>query len=407
MLKCGLLGQKLGHSYSPAIHGMLAGYDYQLFEREPEQLEDFLKNGDWDGINVTIPYKKAVLPYCAELSDTARRIGSVNTIVRRPDGSLYGDNTDAYGFESLVKKSGIQVQGKKALVLGSGGASVTVVAVLKLLGAESVTVISRGGEDNYDNLAKHADAQIIANTTPVGMYPNNGQAAVDLAQFPQCEGVLDVVYNPARTALLLQAEKLGIPCAGGLYMLVAQAKRSSELFTGSSIPDSEIGRIEKVLSGQMKNIVLVGMPSSGKSTLAAALGEKLGRPVYEADALIEQEADMDIPAIFARYGEGHFRALETEILSRLGKLSGAVISTGGGCVTREENYDLLHQNGTIVWLQRGTEKLDKTGRPLSLKNDLNEMYQKREPMYRRFADAAVDNNGSVKATLEQILEVLQ
>lgn len=407
MLKCGLLGQKLGHSYSPAIHGMLAGYGYQLFEREPEQLEDFLKNGPWDGINVTIPYKKAVLPYCAELSDTARRIGSVNTIVRRPDGSLYGDNTDAYGFESLVRKSGIQVQGKKALVLGSGGASVTVVAVLKALGAESVIVISRGGEDNYDNLSKHADAQIIANTTPVGMYPNNGQAAVDLALFPQCEGVLDVVYNPARTALLLQAEKLGIPCAGGLYMLVAQAKRSSELFTGSSIPDSEIGRIEKVLSGQMKNIVLVGMPSSGKSTLAAALGEKLGRPVYEADALIEQEAGMDIPAIFAQYGEGHFRALETEILSRLGKLSGAVISTGGGCVTREENYDLLHQNGTIVWLQRGTENLDKTGRPLSLKNDLNEMYQKREPMYRRFADAAVDNNGSVEATLTQILEVLQ
>ena len=407
MLKCGLLGQKLGHSYSPAIHGMLADYDYQLFEREPEQLEDFLKNGPWDGINVTIPYKKAVLPYCAELSDTARRIGSVNTIIRRPDGSLYGDNTDAYGFESLVKKSGIDVRGKKALVLGSGGASVTVVAVLKMLGAESVTVISRGGEDNYDNLEKHADARIIANTTPVGMYPNNGQAAVDLTRFPQCEGVLDVVYNPAHTALLLQAEKLGIPCAGGLYMLVAQAKRSSELFTGSSIPDSEIGRIEKVLSGRMKNIVLVGMPSSGKSTLAAALGETLGRPVYEADALIEQEAGMDIPAIFAQYGEGHFRALETEVLSRLGKLSGAVISTGGGCVTREENYDLLHQNGTILWLKRSTEKLDKTGRPLSLKNDLNEMYQKREPLYRRFADAAVDNNGSVEDTLAQLLEVLQ
>ena len=407
MLKCGLLGQKLGHSYSPAIHGMLADYDYQLFEREPEQLEDFLKNGPWDGINVTIPYKKAVLPYCAELSDTARRIGSVNTIVRRPDGSLYGDNTDAYGFESLVKKSGIDVRGKKALVLGSGGASVTVVAVLKMLGAESVTVISRGGEDNYDNLDKHADARIIANTTPVGMYPNNGQAAVDLAQFPRCEGVLDVVYNPAHTALLLQAEKLGIPRAGGLYMLVAQAKRSSELFTGRTIPDSEIGRIEKVLSGRMKNIVLVGMPSSGKSTLAAALGEKLGRPVYEADALIEQEAGMDIPAIFAQGGEESFRKLETEILSRLGKLSGAVISTGGGCVTREENYDLLHQNGTILWLKRGTEKLDKTGRPLSLKNDLNEMYQKREPMYRRFADAAVDNNGSVEDTLAQLLEVLQ
>lgn len=407
MLKCGLLGQKLRHSYSPAIHSMLADYDYQLFEREPEQLEDFLKNGGWDGINVTIPYKKAVLPYCAALSDTARRIGSVNTIVRRPDGSLYGDNTDAYGFESLVGKSGMEVRGKKALVLGSGGASVMAVAVLKALGAESVTVISRSGEDNYDNLEKHAEARIIANTTPVGMYPNNGQAAVDLRRFPRCEGVLDVVYNPARTALLLQAEKLGIPRAGGLYMLVAQAKRSSELFTGRSIPDSEIGRIEAVLSGQMKNIVLVGMPSSGKSTLAAALGEKLGRPVYEADALIQQEAGMDIPAIFAQYGEAHFRALETEILSRLGKLSGAVISTGGGCITREENYDLLHQNGTILWLQRSTEKLDKTGRPISLKSDLNQLYQKREPMYRRFADAVVENNGGVENSLAQILEVLK
>lgn len=407
MLKCGLLGQKLGHSYSPAIHGMLADYDYQLFEREPEQLEDFLKNGPWDGINVTIPYKKAVLPYCAQLSETARRIGSVNTIVRRPDGSLYGDNTDAYGFESLIRKNGIDVRGRKALVLGSGGASVMAVAVLKLLGAESVTVISRGGEDNYDNLERHAGAQIIANTTPVGMYPNNGQAAVDLTCFPRCEGVLDVVYNPERTALLLQAEKLGIPRAGGLYMLVAQAKRSSELFTGQTIPDSEIDRIEAVLSGQMKNIVLVGMPSSGKSTLAAALGEKLGRSVYEADALIAQEAGMDIPAIFAQYGEEHFRALETEILSRLGKLSGAILSTGGGCVTREENYDLLHQNGSIIWLQRSIDKLDKTGRPVSLKNDLNELYQKRAPMYRRFADAAVDNNGSVAATLEQILEVLK
>lgn len=407
MLKCGLLGQKLGHSYSPAIHGMLADYDYQLFEREPEQLEDFLKNGPWDGINVTIPYKKAVLPYCAQLSETARRIGSVNTIVRRPDGSLYGDNTDAYGFESLIRKNGIDVRGRKALVLGSGGASVMAVAVLKLLGAESVTVISRGGEDNYNNLERHAGAQIIANTTPVGMYPNNGQAAVDLTCFPRCEGVLDVVYNPERTALLLQAEKLGIPRAGGLYMLVAQAKRSSELFTGQTIPDSEIDRIEAVLSGQMKNIVLVGMPSSGKSTLAAALGETLGRSVYEADALIAQEAGMDIPAIFAQYGEEHFRALETEILSRLGKLSGAILSTGGGCVTREENYDLLHQNGSIIWLQRSIDKLDKTGRPISLKNDLNELYQKREPMYRRFADATVDNNGSVAATVEQVLEVLK
>lgn len=406
MLKCGLLGRKLGHSYSPAIHGMLSDYSYELFEREPEQLEDFLLHGDWNGINVTIPYKKSVLPYCRELSPLAKEIGSVNTIVRRPDGSLFGDNTDAYGFESLVKKSGIDVRGKKALVLGSGGASVTVVAVLKRLGAGSVTVISRSGEDNYDNIQKHADAKIIVNTTPVGMFPNNGQSAVDLGTFPACEGVLDVVYNPARTALLLQAEQRGIPHAGGLYMLVAQAKRSSEIFTGSSIPDSEIERIEKVLSAQMQNIILIGMPSSGKSTIAAALGEKLGRPVYEADALIEEEAGMDIPAIFASHGEDYFRQLETQVLRKLGAMSGAIISTGGGCVTREENYEPLHQNGRMVWLLRDTDKLDKTGRPISLRSDLNELYARREPMYARFADLKADNNGSIEDTLAQILEAL-
>ena len=407
MLKCGLLGRKLGHSYSPAIHGMLSDYSYQLFEREPEELEDFLLRGDWDGINVTIPYKKSVLPYCRELSPLARELGSVNTLVRRRDGSLFGDNTDAYGFESLVRKSGIDPRGKKALVLGSGGASVTVAAVLKRLGAGRVIVISRSGQDNYGNIQKHADAQIIANTTPVGMYPNNGQAAVDLRVFPHCEGVLDVVYNPARTALLLQAEELGIPRAGGLYMLVAQAKRSSEIFTGSSIPDSEIERIEHILSAQMQNIVLIGMPSSGKSTVAAALGERLGRPVYEADALIEEEAGMDIPAIFAAHGEGRFRELETEVLKRLGALSGAVISTGGGCVTREENYAPLHQNGRIVWLLRDTDKLEKTGRPVSLKSDLHELYARREPMYARFADVKADNNGSIEDTLARIKEALE
>lgn len=407
MLKCGLLGRKLGHSYSPAIHGMLSDYSYELFEREPEQLEDFLLHGDWNGINVTIPYKKSVLPYCRELSSLAKEIGSVNTIVRRPDGSLFGDNTDAYGFESLVKKSGIDVRGKKALVLGSGGASVTVVAVLKRLGADSVTVISRSGEDNYDNLQKHAGAKIIVNTTPVGMFPNNGQSAVDLGTFPACEGVLDVVYNPARTALLLQAEQRGIPHAGGLYMLVAQAKRSSEIFTGSSIPDSEIERIEKVLSAQMQNIILIGMPSSGKSTIAAALGKRLGRPVYEADALIEEEAGMDIPAIFASHGEDYFRQLETQVLRKLGAMSGAIISTGGGSVTREENYAPLHQNGRMIWLLRDTDKLDKTGRPVSLRSDLNELYTQRQPMYACFADAKADNNGTVEETLEQIMEALK
>ena len=279
--------------------------------------------------------------------------------------------------------------------------------MLKRLGAASVTVISRSGENNYDNIQKHADAKIIVNTTPLGMYPNNGQAAVDLKAFPNCEGVLDVVYNPARTALLLQAESLGIAHAGGLYMLVAQAKRSSEIFTGSSIPDSETERIEKLLSAQMQNIILIGMPSSGKSTVAAALGKKLGRPVYEADALIEEEAGMDIPAIFATHGEDYFRKLETQVLRKLGALSGAVISTGGGSVTREENYAPLHQNGRIIWLLRDTDKLDKTGRPVSLRSDLNELYTRREPMYARFADLKADNNGTIEDTLAQIMEALK
>lgn len=407
MLKCGLLGEKLGHSYSPAIHGMLADYEYKLYERQPEELEALLKEGDWNGLNVTIPYKKTVIPYCAELSERAKRIGSVNTLVRRPDGSIYGDNTDAYGFEKLVRRSGISVKGKKTLVLGSGGASVTVCAVLEELGAGSVTVISRNGENNYENISRHADAEILVNTTPVGMYPKNGASAVDLSLFPKCCGVLDVVYNPARTALILQAEKRGIPCASGLYMLVAQAKGSAEQFAGRQIDDGEIDRIERALSGSMQNIILVGMPGSGKSTVSALLAERLGRPAYEADCEIEKAAGMSIPEIFSRYGEERFRALETETLSALGKLSGAIISTGGGCITREENYPLLHQNGKIIWLRRGVSKLPKDGRPISLKSDLNQLYEQRRPLYERFADCVVENDGTLENTVKQILEVLE
>ncbi len=406
MLKCGLLGEKLGHSYSPQIHGLLAGYEYKLYEKSREELEGFLRGGDWDGLNVTIPYKKAVVPFCAELSPMAARLGSVNTLVRRPDGSLFGDNTDAYGFERLVLGSGVDVKGKKALVLGSGGASVTVRAVLEKLGAAPVTVISRSGEDNYENLSRHADAAVIANTTPLGMYPNNGAAAVDLRAFPRCEAVFDVVYNPARTALLLQAEELGIPHAGGLTMLVAQAKRSSELFTGGSIDDGEIARIVDILRREEQNIILVGMPGCGKSTVARLLEVKLGRSVFEADELVEKAEGRSIPAIFAAEGEDYFRARETEVLADLGKRSGAVISTGGGCVTRPENYPLLHQNGRIVWLRRELDRLPKDGRPISLKNDLRELFEKRKACYARFADLTVDNNGSVWETVEQIIQAL-
>lgn len=407
MLKCGLLGEKLGHSYSPQIHSMLADYEYKLFEKSPEELEDFLKSGEFDGLNVTIPYKKSVMPYCAELSPTAAQIGSVNTIVRRSDGSLYGDNTDAFGFENLIVHNGIEVKGKKALVLGTGGASVTAQAVLKNLGASEVVVISRRGEDNYENIAKHADAEIIANTTPVGMYPNNGKAAVDLTQFPKLGGVLDVVYNPARTALLLQAERLGIPCAGGLYMLVSQAKRSCELFTGKSIPDSEIDRIERVLSHQMQNIVIIGMPGSGKTTVSTMLAEKLGRKIFDTDTIVSENAGMTIPEIFAAQGEAGFRRLETEATAEVGKLSGNIISTGGGVVTVADNYGLLHQNGVIVWIERDTNKLARDGRPISLSSDLNELYAARLPLYERFADIKADNNGDINDTVNAIMEMIK
>lgn len=407
MLKCGLLGEKLGHSYSPQIHSMLADYEYKLFEKSPEELEAFLKSGEFDGLNVTIPYKKAVMPYCTELSPTAAQIGSVNTIVRRSDGSLYGDNTDAFGFENLIVHNGIEVKGKKALVLGTGGASVTAQAVLKNLGASEVVVISRRGEDNYENIAKHADAEIIANTTPVGMYPNNGKAAVDLTQFPKLSGVLDVVYNPARTALLLQAERLGIPCAGGLYMLVSQAKRSCELFTGKSIPDSEIDRIERVLSHQMQNIVIIGMPGSGKTTVSTMLAERLGRKIFDTDTIVSENAGLTIPEIFAVQGEASFRRLETEATAEVGKLSGNIISTGGGVVTVAENYELLHQNGVIVWIERDTNKLARDGRPISLSTDLNELYAARLPLYDRFADIKADNNGDINDTVNAIMEMIK
>ena len=405
MKRCGLLGEKLGHSYSPAIHAELADYDYRLYEVAPEKLGEFLKDGEFDGLNVTIPYKKAVIPYCAALSPIAQKLQSVNVLVRRTDGTLYGDNADAYGFDAMVKASGISVEGKKALVLGSGGASATVCAVLDALGARSVTVISRGGEDNYGNLERHADAEIIVNTTPVGMYPGCGVSPVDLRRFPRLAGVLDIVYNPARTALVMQAEALGIPYISGLYMLVAQAKRTAEVFEGRAIPDSETERIWKKLGREMQNIVLVGMPGSGKSTVAARLAEALDRVVLDSDAEIEEKNGASCACLIERNGEAAFRGMESEVIADLGRRSGLVIATGGGCVTREENYASLHQNGVIFWLRRDLDKLPREGRPLSA-GDLAAMYDKRRACYERFADYSVDNNGTVEETVRQIMAVL-
>ncbi len=392
-MQCGLLGNKLRHSYSPQIHGFLADYSYALFEKEPEELEEFLRHGNFTGLNVTLPYKKAVIPYCHELSERAQKLGAVNTIVRRNDGTLIGHNTDYFGFASMVERSGLQVAGKKVLVLGSGGASATAVSVLQELGAH-VIVISRSGQDHYGNLQRHSDAKVIVNTTPVGMYPDVGYAPVDLSGFPSLEGVLDVVYNPAKTQLLLQAESMGLVAVNGLWMLVAQAKESAEWFSSKAIDNAQILRVYKILRSKMENTILIGMPGCGKSTVGRLIAEKTGKHFVDADILISQDAGMSIPDIFANEGEVGFRARETQILTQLGKQSGLVIATGGGCVTRRDNYPLLHQNGIIYWLQRDLSVLPVDGRPLSQIGKLQDLYAVRQPLYESFADHTVDNNRS-------------
>ena len=404
-MKCGLLGRKLGHSYSPQIHAYLGSYRYDLFEREPEDVEDFLNNGDFSAINVTIPYKKTVMPYC-QLTPTAEYMGSVNTIIRQDDGTLLGHNTDYFGFTSMVRRSGLEPTDKKCLVLGSGGASVTAVAVLKEMGAH-VVVISRNGEDNYDNLERHKDAAIICNCTPVGMYPNNGFSPIDLDLFPQLEGVLDMIYNPSRTRMLMDAENRGLVGMNGLWMLVAQAKEAAEWFLGNKLPDSLIETVYRKMQLQMENIILVGMPGCGKSTVGKALADRLGKQFADVDAELVKTFQKSIPDIFAEEGEAGFRKKETQILTDLGKRSGLVIATGGGCVTQPKNYPLLHQNGTILWLKRDIAQLPTDGRPLSQSNRLSEMYALRKPLYETFSDYSIDNSTSIHDTVSKIIFILE
>ena len=400
-MEYGLLGERLGHSFSPQIHRDLAGYDYQLLPTPPEAVEDIFARRAFPGLNVTSPYKRTVMPLCDEIDPRAAAIGAVNTVVNR-NGRLTGYNTDIDGFLYMARRAGVDMAGKKVVILGSGGTSRTARAAAGELGAREIITVSRHGEDNYQNLSRHADAQVLVNTTPVGMYPNWGQSPVSLESFPALEGVLDVVYNPLRTALLLQAEERGLPCSCGLPMLVAQAKRAAELFTGQNIDDS---RAEAVLHGlreQLTSIVLIGMPGCGKTTVGRALAGKLGRTFVDLDEEIVRRAGMSIPEIFAREGEAGFRERESALVREFGERTGLVVSTGGGVVTRRENYIPLKQNGLLLHLRRDPAALPTDGRPLSQATAPEELWRRRAPLYAAFADGEIDNNGPLAGTLEQI-----
>ncbi len=397
----GLLGRHLSHSFSPVIHTDLGCPSYDLIELEPEQLEEFLQNPDIRGLNVTMPYKRDIIKYCAKLSEEAEAIGSVNTISRLPDGGLLGSNTDLPGFEYMAKRAGISMTGKKVVIFGSGGASLTVQAAAKRQNARQIVVISRSGQDNYENLDRHSDGEIVVNATPVGMYPNGGQSPVDLTIFPKCEGVLDVVYNPARTALLLQAEKLGIPNSNGLPMLVAQAVYAEKIF-GLDVDETATERIVQKLRAQTGNIVIIGMPGSGKSTVGQELAKLTGREAVDVDEMIVKAAGMSIPEIFASQGEAAFRAMEREQTAIAGAMTGKIILTGGGVVKDDRNLDPLRQNGRIYQISRDISLLATDGRPLSQNTDLTAMFEERGPMYAKFRDVEIDNNGDIADTAAAI-----
>ena len=392
MKKFALIGEKLGHSYSPLIHSKFGDYEYGLCEVSADQLEALLHDEAYGGFNVTMPYKKTVVQYLDELSDVAKEIGSVNTIVRQEDGTLKGYNTDYFGFIYLLKATGVDVEGKKCMVLGSGGVSLTVRTALKDLKASEIVVISRTGENNYENIQKHFDSEVIINTTPVGMYPNNGRAPVNVDDFHRCEGVVDLIANPNKTKLVLDAMAKSIPAAGGLEMLVAQAKQASEFFQGIEIEDEEIDAAYDEVRNEMLNTILIGMPGSGKSFIGAEIAARLGRKFVDIDDLIVEHEGMSILEIFEQKGEPYFRRLETEMLAKTCMQSGLVISTGGGIVKKKINYNIIKQNGVVIWVKRDLDKLETSGRPLSLSAPLEQLWEERKDAYAYWSDFFINNN---------------
>ena len=402
-MKAGLLGRKLGHSLSPQIHRFFGDYEYRLYEKEPEEVERFLRvgfaDGDFDFLNVTIPYKQTVFELCDELSPMAQKLGNVNFVMRTADGKLRGDNTDAFGVGRLLEANGIDVRGWNCAILGAGGAAMTVKAVLEERGAKRVTFVRRGEEPSQDD-------DLIVNATPVGMFPDVDGVRIDISRYAACKAVLDLVYNPSPTRLVREALACGKIAADGMMMLIAQAYEAARLGGLGSLEGAKVDGGQNLPNlpnfPNPPNLFLYGPPASGKSTWAKRIAAATGWVLVDLDAEIVKAEGRSIPEIFAEGGETAFRRLETEALRELGKRSGIILSTGGGCVTRSENYPLLHQNGTIFWLLRSPWKLPSEGRPLSQAESAEAMYARREPMYRRFADVKIDNEGAIERAVEAI-----
>ena len=411
-MKYGLIGEHLGHSYSCEIHGAIADYEYELKELRPDELDGFMRQRSFNAINVTIPYKQSVIPYLDEISDRARSIGAVNTVVNT-GGRLYGDNTDFAGMAALAKRIGIDFKGKKVLILGTGGTSRTAHAVAESHGAATVLHVSRRGGDgliSYEDAAKkHSDAQIIINTTPVGMYPDTEKKPIDISAFPVLEGVLDAIYHPLRTNLVLDAQERGIPASGGLYMLSAQAVYASAVFLGREVEPALIEKAYSIVKADKQNIVLIGMPSCGKTTVGKIIAERTGKTFLDTDDAIVAEIGMPIADFFAQKGESAFRELESRVIAEASKKGGLVIATGGGAVLRPENVRAMRQNGAVVFIDRALEKLITTDdRPLSSsRTALEKLYETRYDIYKNAADLHADGNGTPDEVAEAILKELK
>lgn len=406
-MEYGCIGEHLVHSFSKEIHGALADYLYELKDVPMGTLDAFMTERNFKAINVTIPYKQDVIPHLAEVESMAAAIGAVNTVVNR-DGQLYGYNTDFGGMCALIQRAGIDLRGKKVLILGTGGTSKTAMAVAEHLGAASIYKVSRSercGVLTYDSVKKsHLDAQILINTTPRGMFSRESGMPIDPSLFPQLSGAVDAVYNPLRTEFVLQARKMGVPAVGGLYMLVAQAVLASEIFLDKTYPEAVIEKVYRKIKAGKENIVLTGMPGSGKTSVGKLLAQKLGRHFFDVDERITEATGQTPAQIITSQGEATFRDIETEMIRKLSLENGAVIATGGGAILRPENIDALRMNGRIFFLDRPVEQLIPTeDRPLSsTKEAILRRYNERYDRYVSTADAVIPNAITPEAAAELV-----